>query len=316
MQAMRVRWRRGSGGGTDRQRHGTHPANHPGMRDSLHADTNTDPPPTTPWQASLRLDFAMDAGATRLVRRAHAGPLRVQKALYPEGPRACQVILVHPPGGVVGGDALEIGMRLGPGTRVLATTPGAGKWYRAGARPGMPLSRQDVRLHAGEGTALEWLPQETIFYDGARVVLEHEVELAQDAVYIGGEILCFGRRAMGERFERGEVRQRTRIRQAGRLVWHEQGWLGAAGLASPLGLRGQTVCATLLAVGKPLPAAVQARLRAEVPGLALSQVKSVFVARHLGLDTEAARSAMLRVWQAVRPHLLGVEACVPRIWNT
>jgi urease accessory protein len=285
------------------------------MPDCSHLDPHLDPPPAPPWRASLRLDFADDAGCTRLVGRAHAGPLRVQKALYPEGPRACQVIIVHPPGGVVGGDRLAIDMDLGAGSRVLATTPGAAKWYRAGRDGGEP-SRQDVRLRAGEGAALEWLPQETIFYDGASVVLEHEVELGVDTPYIGSEILCFGRRAMGERFQRGQVRQRTRIRQAGRLVWHEQGRLDAAGLGSPLGLRGASVCATLLAVGKPLPASVHALLRAEVPGLALSQVKSVFVARHLGDDNEAARAAMLRVWQAVRPALLGVDARVPRIWNT
>jgi urease accessory protein len=290
------------------------------MRDCHHADSIIEPPPAPPWRASLRLDFADAAGATRLVRRTHAGPLRVQKALYPEGPRACHVIVVHPPGGVVGGDALDIELRLGAGTQVLATTPGAAKWYRAGgahggAHGGAP-SRQDVRLHAGEGAALEWLPQETIFYDGARVLLEHEVELGADATYIGGEVLCFGRRAMGERYLRGEIRQRTRIRQAGRLVWHEQGRIDADSLASPLGLQGMSVCATLLAVGKPLPAAIVAQLRAELPGLAVSQVKPVFVARHLGDDSESARAAMLRVWQAVRPHLLGIDARVPRIWNT
>jgi urease accessory protein len=293
---------------------GTHRANHKGMPDCLHADPQPDPPFAAPWQASLRLEFADDAGATRLVRRVHAGPLRVQKALYPEGPRACHVIVVHPPGGVVGGDRLDVDMRLGAGSHVCATTPGAAKWYRANS--GRPASRQDVRLRVGDGAALEWLPQESIFYDGAAVELEHEVELAADAVYIGSEILCFGRRAMGERFVRGQVRQRTRIHQAGRLVWHEQGRMDAAGLASLLGLGGNSVCATLLAVGKPLPAPLQARLRAELPGLALSQVKSVFVARHLGVDAESARAAMLGVWRVVRPHLLGMDARVPRIWHT
>jgi urease accessory protein len=284
------------------------------MRDCLPTETHIDPPASA-WRASLRLDFALDEGTTRLVGRVHSGPLRVQKALYPEGPRACQVIVVHPPGGVVGGDRLDIEMRLGAGSQVLATTPGAGKWYRAKS-PGGDASIQQVRLHAGEGAALEWLPQETIFYDGASVALEHEVELDTGAAYIGSEILCFGRRAMGESFVRGQVRQRTRIRQAGRLVWHEQGRLDADGLASPLGLNGQSVCATLLAVGRPLPAPVLALLRDRVPGLAVSQVKSVFVARHLGDDGETARSAMLRVWQAVRPHLLGIDAVTPRIWNT
>ena len=283
------------------------------MRDFLQPASSL-APPAPPWHASLQLRFAADAdgATTRLTGRAHAGPLRVQKALYPEGARTCHVIVVHPPGGVVGGDQLEIGMRLGAGSRVFATTPGAAKWYRAQAG----AARQEVRLQAGEGAALEWLPQESIFYDGARVELGHEVELGAQACYIGSEILCFGRRAMGEAFTRGHVVQRTRIRQAGRLVWHEQGRLDLEGIASPLGMGGRSVCATLLAVGRPLPAPALAALRAEVPGLALSQVKSVLVARHLGDDSERARGAMLRVWQAVRPHLLGVEARPPRIWNT
>jgi urease accessory protein len=282
------------------------------MPDCPHPDPHSEPAMAAPWRASLGLGFTHAAGLTRLTRRVHSGPLRVQKALYPEGAASCHVILIHPPGGVVGGDALEIGMALGAGSQVFATTPGAAKWYRANGR----VSRQDVCLRLDDGAALEWMPQETIFYDGAEVALAHEVELGADSVYIGSEILCFGRRAMGERYLRGQVGQRTRIRQAGRLVWHEQGRMDAAGIASPLGLKGASVCATLLAVGKPLPAGTQSRLRAEVPGLALSQVKSVFVARHLGDDSEAARAVMLRVWQAVRPHLLEREARVPRIWNT
>lgn len=267
------------------------------------------------WQASLALGFALDGPVTRLLRREHRGPLRVQKALYPEGPRACHVILVHPPGGVVGGDRLQVALEQGAGTQVLATTPGAAKWYRANGR----VSSQQVSLRVGDGAVLEWLPQETIFYDDADVRLEHEVELGADAVYLGMEILCFGRRAAGERFARGRVRQRTRIRVGGRTVWWEQGLLraGADGaLHSPLGLGGHPVCATLLAVGRPAPAALLQALRAIDPGLAFSQVKGVLVARWLGDEAEAARACLLRAWALLRPHLIGMPASVPRIWNT
>ena len=282
------------------------------MPDCTHPEPSTN---AAGWHARLRLRFGDDAGTTRLLEREHAGPLRVQKALYPEGPRACHVIVVHPPGGVVGGDRLDIDLDLGPACEVLATTPGAAKWYRAKV-PGQS-ARQDVRLRAGPGAAIEWLPQETIFYDDADVVLEHEVDLAPGARYIGTEILCFGRRAAGETFQSGRVRQRTRIRLNGRLVWWEQGTLlGGAPMASPLGLGGHSVCATLVAVGRPLPAAALATLRASDPTLGLSQVKQVFVARHLGDDSAAARASLLRVWQALRPHLLGRPARVPRIWNT
>nr|WP_314545967.1 urease accessory protein UreD [uncultured Massilia sp.] len=277
----------------------------------------SEPPIATPaWHARLHLGFARTEGVTRLLRREHRGPLRVQKALYPEGPDACHVIVVHPPGGVVGGDRLDIGIDAGIGCHVLATSPGAAKWYRANGRVHEHASKQTVRLQAASGAAIEWLPQETIFYDDAVVDLDHEVELAPGARYLGSEVLVFGRRASGERFTSGRIRQRTRIRENGRLLWCEQGILTPSGIASPFGLAGHGVCATFLAVGAPVPPALQAALRGADPQLALSQVKSVFVARHLGDDGEAARAAMLRVWQTLRPHYLGRPACVPRIWNT
>jgi len=266
------------------------------------------------WHASLRLDFVRDGAATRLAGRCHEGPLRVQKALYPEGPQVCHAVIVHPPGGVAGGDVLDIGVEVGPQARALLSSPGAAKWYRANGRP----ARQGVALRAGRDAAVEWLPQETILYDGAELTLEHEVELAPGAAYIGAEILCFGRAAAGERFERGVLRQRTRIRQAGRLVWHEQGRLagGAETMASPLGLGGRHVCATLLGVGRPAPPGLLASLRSQDAALGLTQLKGVFVARYLCDDSEAARHALLRVWRALRPHLLGLEAHALRIWNT
>jgi urease accessory protein len=264
------------------------------------------------WRASLRLRFADDGGATRLIERAHSGPLRVQKPLYPEGPRICHAIVIHPPGGVVGGDCLEIDAAAGAGSHAFLTTPGAAKWYRANGR----VSRHDVRIHAGAGAAFEWMPQETIFFDDANVMLDHDVQLEEGARYIGGEILCFGRRASGETFRRGVIRQRTSIRSAGKLVWWEQGAIDAAGIGSRFGLNGASVCATLIAVGAPLPAPLLAALRAIDPQLALSQVKSVCVARYLGDDSEAARSAIFKAWQTLRPHLLGCDAPLPRIWNT
>jgi urease accessory protein len=275
-------------------------------------DCTFNDPTSASWHASLRLGFARDGGCTRLVRREHRGPLRVQKALYPEGPNVCHVIVVHPPGGIVGGDRLDIALDVPAGCHVLATSPGAAKWYRANGR----TSRQDVHLAAGPGAAIEWLPQETIIYDDADVMLAHDVDLAAGAVYIGTEVLCFGRQASGERFTRGHVGQRTRIRIDGRPVWWEQGGATPALLASPLGMHGHSVCATLVAVGKPVPAGLQDAVRAVDPGLAVSQVKHVFVARFLGDDGERARAAMTGAWAVLRPHLLDLPAAPPRIWNT
>jgi urease accessory protein len=280
------------------------------MRDSLHDHPTT----RSAWHASLRLRFACNDGATRLAERVHSGPLRVQKALYPEGAAVCHAIIVHPPGGIAGGDQLAIEVEAGSGAHAFLTTPGAAKWYRT---KGLP-ARQHVRIVAGQGAAVEWLPQETIIFNEAEAGMEHEVELAPDACYIGSEILCFGRRAAGERFASGILRQRTRIRRGGRLVWWEEGVLagGGAMMTSPLGLAGCSVCATLVAIGRPVPAALLAQLRAIDPDLAVTQSKVAFSARMLCDDSEAARAALARVWHLLRPHLLGCAAATPRIWNT
>ena len=275
--------------------------------------SHTQPTCAAPWQASLRLRFARDGGTTRLVERHHRGPLRVQKPLYPEGPAICHAIMLHPPGGVVGGDQLEIDIAAGAGAHAFLTTPGAAKWYRANGK----VSIQRVGLRVDAGAACEWMPQESIFYDAARVDLHHDVELAAGARYIGSEILCFGRRAAHERFTSGAVRQHTRIRLAGKLVWWEQGTITPGATMDGLfGLGGRSVCATLVAVGPPVSTALLATLRALDPALGITQLKSVLVARYLCDDSETARHALVRVWQHLRPHLLGCAAPLPRIWQT
>lgn len=280
--------------------------------------TEADSPPAASaasWQANLALGFADDAGTTRMIERMHSGPLRVQKPLYPEGERICHAIVVHPPGGVVGGDQLTIKAHVGDKAHAFLTTPGASKWYKASGK----RSRQDVQLHVGEKATLEWLPQETIFFDTARVQLDNSIALGKDASYIGWEILCFGRTASGETFNSGRVEQRTSIRREGKLIWFEQGALSPedGSMHSPLALAGKTVCATLIAVGKQLPVSAIAALREERAGLfGVTQMKSVLVVRYLGDSSEIARQVMMRAWKVIRPALVGEEAAVPRIWNT
>ncbi|AKZ64544.1 urease accessory protein UreD [Herbaspirillum hiltneri N3] len=273
-------------------------------------------------KARLTLGFADDAGTTRMIERSHFGPLRVQKPLYPEHPAVCHAVIVHPPGGILGGDVLNISARVGDNAHALLTTPGAGKWYRANGF----VSQQQVSLTATAGAALEWLPQETIFFNDADVRMEHSVDLAADACYIGGEILCFGRTASGESFNSGRVSQCTSIRRGGKLVWFEQGTLraGTSSMTSPLALAGFTVSATLIAVGLPINAAFLSELREQTGALTrdsndrtgATQMKQVLVLRYLGNSSQAARQWLTHAWQRIRPELMQREAIVPRIWNT
>lgn len=278
---------------------------------SLFADSRTR------WEASLRLGFVARAGGTILCERRHTGPLRVQKPLYPEGAEVCHAVIVHPPGGVVGGDVLDIGITAGAQAHALLTTPGAGKWYRANGHS----SRQDVRIEVAEGASLEWLPQETLFHREAEVELRHEVTLAANARYIGSEVLCFGRSASGETFDSGSIRQSTRIRREGKLVWHEEGNIDGAGsgMHSPFGLDGHTVCATFIACGATLDASQLRQLREEIGVHGRSgatQLPQIVVVRHLGRSSQAARAVMVAAWRRLRPVLMQREAVIPRLWNT
>jgi urease accessory protein len=266
------------------------------------------------WLARLELELAYQDGASVVVRNRHQGPLRVQKPLYPEGRQTVHAILVHPPGGIRAGDRLEVDVRVRPAAHAFLTSPGAAKWYRGDDGP----ARQSVQLSAGDGAALEWMPQETIYFDGARAHQRHTVHLGAGARYIGCEVMCFGRQASGERFERGQVRMHSEIWRGSQLMWYEQARLdaGSESLTGLFGLDGGTVCATLIAVGPALPAALQEQIRALDPLLAASQLKSVFIARLLCSDSEHARRVMTLAWQLLRPHLLGRPALHPRIWAT
>ena len=283
-----------------------------------------------PWQASLRLGFSDDVGVTRLTERSHCGPLRVQKPLYPEGGQVCHAIIVHPPGGVVGGDQLSIAVHVQDSARALIATPGAAKWYKANGK----TSQQTIQIEVGAKASLEWLPQETIFFDNAQVRLSQAVSLAPDASYLACDILCFGRSASGERFRTGKITQSIKIRRAGQLIWVEQGSLrgGSAAMSSVLGLADHTVCASLIAVSKTGPAALtsthltslrdEAQALLEQAGVAavsqfgVTQIKTVIVVRFLGDASEIARQLMLLAWRHLRPVVIGREAVELRIWNT
>jgi urease accessory protein len=271
------------------------------------------------WQAALELGFERRADSTLLLHRKHLGPLRVQKPLYPEGPAICHAIVLHPPAGICGGDQLHIAIDVGNAAQALLTTPGAGKWYRsAGA-----LAELETNIKVGAGGTAEWLPQESIVFSGAQARMRTTVELEEGARFLGVETLCFGRRASGEHFERGELRLATDIRLGGKLLWCERGCIegGSPLLHSPIGLAGFTVCSTVLAAGADVNAETLAACRAAASPEAdaqwgVSAMPQLFVGRYLGHSAEAARAWFIALWEALRPVSIGRDAAVPRIWNT
>ncbi|WP_028241777.1 urease accessory protein UreD [Stutzerimonas azotifigens] len=269
---------------------------------------------TPHWQAELELGYARIGGATRPVLRRHSGPLRVQKHLYAEGPEVCQHIVVHPPGGIAGGDRLAIRAAVGDGAWTQLTSPGAAKWYRA-AGPAF----QTLELRVGAGATLEWLPQETIVYAGAQPELDTRISLEDDARLFYWDMVALGRPASGERFDSGRLRARLDIRRDGRLLWHERQRVegGDALLDSPIGLAGQPVFATLIASGEIDADLLERCRQLDTPVRGdLTQLPGLLVARCLASEALHARAWLIELWRLLRPALLGREAMPPRIWST
>ncbi len=269
---------------------------------------------TPSWHAELELGYARFGDTTRPVLRRHQGPLRVQKHLYAEGPQVCQHIIVHPPGGIAGGDRLDICAHVGADAWAQITSPGAAKWYRA-AGP----AYQQLNLKVAEGATLEWLPQETIIFSAAQAELSTSIELEGDARLFYWDVVALGRPASGERFDRGHFQAHLQIRRNGQLLWHErQRIVGADGLLdSPIGLDGQPVFATLLVTGE-IDAGLLEQCRSlthDVRG-DLTQLPGLLVARCLASEALLARGWLIDLWRLLRPALLGREAVAPRIWST
>ena len=281
------------------------------------------------WSARLNLRFEPRQvnGTTRTVmtERNHFGPLRILRPLYPEGDAPCHAVIVHPPGGIVAGDRLAVEVRVDARAHALATTPGAQKWYRSTGAAAAAITR----LQVGDDANLEWMPQETMVFNGARAKQTLEITLAPRASFFGWEMLCLGRTARGERFASGAFRQSIRLLRAGSSapLWRESIVLmgNDALMDSPLAFRQLPVTATAWIV---LPdnalGVATAALLADVRQLlghaplaaASSPDAGLVVVKAMGDAPEAVRNLLIGVWKTIRLQVFARAAILPRIWST
>ncbi len=281
------------------------------------------------WHASLALQFRQQARGCRLVRSAHHGPLYVQKPFYPEGPDTAHVYLLHPPGGLVSGDRLSIVINLDEGAKVLVTTPGAGRLYRA--RSDRTLQQQSQRFELADGAVMEWLPQEMIVFPGAFGRTDTTVNMSAGSTYLGWEICCLGLPASDLPFTHGELHQRLHICHDGMPVLLESLHLNEASFELAAATVGMNACPVSgVFVAGIIPESfshdetqdVLAALRETLsflagPGQAnVTLVNGFIIGRYLGHSAEEARRAFIGLWRILRPWLTGRDACLPRIWST
>ncbi len=274
------------------------------------------------WKAQLSLHYSHAQGHTSAHDR-HEGPLRVLQRLYPEGPAICHHVVLHPPGGVVGGDELHLYATLDADAHALITTPGATRFYRTEEHPAL----QSVRLQLAPGARLEWLPLEAIAHSGCLAESRVVAQLAPGAEMLAWDVLALGLPSASQPFDAGSFTQHLEVQGA----WLERGRLDAhdhALLQSPMGLAGHTTCATLWwAAGEALSAARRTRLLelarevvAAHPLAALAGVTApqpgVVVLRALARRVEPVMSLLNQVRAVWRKEVWGLDATPPRIWQT
>lgn len=281
------------------------------------------------WHGHLTLDYRLDGAQQRTVAHdRHDGPLRVLQRLYPESPRICHQVLVHPPGGLVGGDVLNIDMSLGAGSHALITTPGATRFYRSTG----PEALQTLVARVEDGARLEWLPLEAIAYRSCVATNRMRFELAPGGEMMGWDIVALGLPAAGEAFD-DPAHPHGRFTQEIELpgVWLERGTVRASDallLDSPLGWSGRRVMATLwLATGTALPrprrealldaarAAQATHSLARTAG-STSPNESTVIVRVLADRVEPAMSLLTQIWAAWRRLAWDLAPCAPRVWRT
>lgn len=274
------------------------------------------------WHAQLQLDYSLENGRS-VARFLHDGPLRVLQSLYPEGDAVCHNVLVHPPGGLVGGDLLDVAVTVGADAHGLVTTPGATRFYRSNGEP----AEQRVSVRLAHNARLEWLPMEAIAHSGCDALNRAVFDLAPGAEVIGWDVTALGLPGAHAPFDTGHFAQH--LEMTGH--WLERGLIGAADarlLDGPLGLAGQRCTATLFHLcGSNLTrerrdlALETARHCIDVHALAATAGVTapnarVVVLRVLSPMVEPAMSLLRQVWAAWRMSLWNKEAISPRIWST
>jgi urease accessory protein len=275
---------------------------------------------TQGWKAELQLQFHLNGNfhngyAQTTASSRHYGPLRIQKLLYPEGPGLCHAIIVHPPGGIAGGDELLIRARIASRASALLTTPGATRWYGS---MGATASQRVFLNIEGE---CEWLPMETIVYDRAQVHSEIQIDCADQARMIGWDTLIFGRQSFGEDFSQGQFYQTISCRFNDRLLWQERTRVTGNDplFNSPIGFQDQCAASTLWAIRAANESWTEEdleSLRASAPDTAWTILwPRLLVGRQIG-DPLLLKARNAHAWALLRPMVLKRTAIEPRIWAT
>ncbi|WP_180108536.1 urease accessory protein UreD [Acinetobacter sp. YH12147] len=276
------------------------------------------------WFAQLELGFKGAKNRTVLEHRKHHGPVRVQKMLWPEKTGVCHAIIVHPPAGIAGGDHLTFQMSAEQAAHALVTTPGAGKWYKTNQKQAF----QHIDITVKDTSIFEWLPQETMLFNGANANSETRVVLEDSASFIGWDMLVLGRQARHETFTEGSYQNRFQLYRNNKLLVTDR--LSFSGndrwLSSCLGMSGHAVMASFWAVppekfrskfylDQQIDQIRELIMRMDIK-VTLTLLDDVVTARYLGDDVRQCHDAFAAIRAKLRRYWFDLDEEFPRIWRT
>jgi urease accessory protein len=272
--------------------------------------------PIEGWHGKLNLVYADRLDTTQLIYNHQQAPLKVQRPFYPEGEKVCHSVILHTAGGVVGGDRLSSNIHLQPQAQALITTAAASKIYRSNGLQGT----QTIQMQVDAGACLEWLPQETILFNGAIYRQDLRVELATGGSFLGWEITRFGRTARGEKFLQGEWRSHTEIWQQDVPLWIDRQYLPGSEdvFHSPHGLGGKPIVGSLVWVGGAVSGEIVEKARNLWHGegeVGVTRLQHGLLCRYRGASTSEVRNWFIDVWQLLRVCFLNRGNCIPRVWQ-
>jgi len=267
------------------------------------------------WIAELELRFSKSKSKTFLSTRKHIGPLTIQRPFYPEGD-LCHLYLLHPPGGIVGGDQLSIEVNTDSNSSSLLTTPGATKVYRTSDHKHSTINQNFI---VAEDSSFEWLPMETIVFPGANSQFSSKLLLSGNARVAAWEVYCLGRPAINESFDFGSLNFSFELWRDGMPILLDKLMIDKTELESVVGLRGFPVFGTFIISKtnkKVLETVRTMMIETDSCVTGVTQIEDIIIVRSLAKKTYLMQDLFKKIWQTVRPLVFNREATIPRIWAT
>lgn len=274
---------------------------------------------TSNWEGVLKLGYQYRNNFTQLVEAYSKAPFKIQRSFYPEGEEICHNTILHTAGGIVGGDRLNQQIDLHPNTHAVITTAAASKVYRSNGQQ----AQQTIEINVEKQGYCEWIPRETIVFNGANYRQDLRVHLAENACWLGWEINRFGRTARGEQFLKGNWRSCTEVWQNNKPLWIDRQWLpgGEITINNPHGLRGKPIVGSLCWLGKPVSEEILKKARnlwnwQDAKGEAgVTLLVSGLLCRYRGNSTQEVVNWFTQVWQLLRQNYGKSVTSLPRVWN-